>query len=330
MKSSLHLIIIISLIACGLFATACHHDADGSDAVALERFDRAVVAYPSMSQSQRDSVVSQYAGVIDMFSAITGVQSADSLMEAIAASDWMRVFEPDVESRFTAIPAVETGLGGLRSSMAKELPSVKFPSHVVGIVSPYAQQVILASDTVVMIALNHYLGADYEGYEGFDAYRRSLRKPERIPYDVAEAIVAVNYPFSSSTTPTVLNQLLYQGAIGEAVRRLVPDASDQSALAYDDVQWQWLLDNETNIWRRMVESDMLFSTDPTVADRLIAPSPATSIIHPEAPGRVGRFVGLRLVQNYLKNHPEATLAYILSPQFYASANTPSQLNYSPN
>ena len=39
------------------------------------------------------------------------------------------------------------------------------------------------------------------------------------------------------------------------------------------------------------------------------------------PGRVGRFIGYRIVQAYLTRHPETKLNELLSPTFYTSSMT---------
>lgn len=212
--------------------------------------------------------------------------------------------------------------------MAALLPSLPFPSRIFGIVTPYSQSVVIA-DTVLLLGLNHYLGADYKGYEGFDDYRRRLKVPSRITYDVAEAVIRTHHPFEPQGTPTALSRMAYEGAVAMAVSRVVPGATPAKALTYGDDEMAWLTANEANIWRRLVDADLLFSVDPIVAERLVAPSPRTVIVNAEAPGRTGRFVGYRMIESYMRSHPEASLESLLSPAFYSSRSMLVDAGYKP-
>ena len=63
--------------------------------------------------------------------------------------------------------------------------------------------------------------------------------------------------------------------------------------------------------------------------RLFDPSPATSIIHPEAPGRLGRFIGLRMIRSLLDHESSLTLHQLLTPRFYASPEALQAAEYHP-
>ena len=90
----------------------------------------------------------------------------DDLMAALRASSTQKVFGPDVERYLPDLSAIETSLGQLRANMARELPSLQFPRHVYGILTPYAQSIVAVADTSLLVGLNHYLGVTYLGYRG--------------------------------------------------------------------------------------------------------------------------------------------------------------------
>ena len=61
---------------------------------------------------------------------------------------------------------------------------------------------------------------------------------------------------------------------------------------------------------------MIYSVDKTVADRLVAKAPHTTVIHPQSPGALGTYVGYLIVESYLAKHPETSPGKLLSPEFY--------------
>lgn len=299
-----------------------------AEKIEIERFDRAVAAYPTASAESRDSLIVRYAPIVDVMRVISGGGSDDEVMAALAASAASKVFQPDVERLLPDLSSASAALGSLKAAMARTLPEVKFPARVFGYVTPYSQSVVIA-DSVVLLGLNHFLGSDYEGYGSFDEYVRRMKTPSRIPYQVAEALIRSGYPYDEADGQTVLSRLLYEGAVVTAVKDVVAGSSAADAMGYTGEEMKWLTDNESRIWQKMSGEEMLFSIDPVIAHRLTNPAPSTPLINPRAPGRAGRYIGYRIVESYLKSHPDIALQTLLTPGFYRSGTTLKDSGYRP-
>ncbi len=232
-----------------------------------------------------------------------------------------------VEAEFADTRRESEALGGVFARMAELLPEVRIP-NVFAIISPFSQSILVA-DTTLFIGLNHYLGPDYSHYEYFPDYVRELKVRERIPVDVAEALIRTTYPFKpSGDYPQVVNRLAYEGAVAEAVMQ-VADVDEATALGYNNSRYGWLSDNEADIWKTIVGRELLFSTDYAIVRSLVDVAPHTSVISPEVPGRAGRFIGHRLVKAYLKNNPPASISTLLTPSFYESPSLLTAAKYNP-
>lgn len=254
----------------------------------------------------------------------------DSVIAAYTASKGFTAFVPPVSERFQDLDSIEEVLGEIDCNLAAELPAVTL-GDIYGIIFPY-NQAILQSDSIVLVALNHYLGADFEGYGYFEPYQRRNKSPRQLPYDLVEARIAYGYPEiepGGDNHPSALNSMLYHGAVTEAKMRLVPGATEADALGYDPAQMQWAADNEANIWNALITRKLLYTTSAVEIDRLLAPSPHTAIVHHEAPGRIGRYTGYRIVRSYLQRHPDTPLSYLLSPEFYNGRTTLIDAGYAP-
>lgn len=324
----------LSLISCG----GGSGSADSADSVdnavdtarrtAVERFDRFMRDYPVADSVACDSLMAVYQPAVGFMMRLTGSSDADSMMAQLAGSQVVAVFQPDVESRMGDLTDLEVSLGNLEYAFSKNLPSLRFPKRVFGIVTPYDQSLMIA-DTVMFIGLNHYLGADYEGYGGFDDYRRRMKTRSRLPYDVAEALVCTTFPFDDGNRPTVASRMLYEGAVVKAVLDAVAGAAPADALGYTPQQYEWAESHEAELWHDLVGREMVYSIDPTVAERLVAPAPYTSVFSPESPGRIGRYIGLKLVESYLEKHPGVSVGDILSKRIYAGEGAVVDTGYSP-
>lgn len=214
---------------------------------------------------------------IDSMLAYTGNPQAS--FASYCKSPAVKIFTPDVEHVYPNLDKLESTLGHITAIAGIEFIEIPRRTYF-SIISPYSQSIFL-SDSVALIALNHYLGADYIGYAGrFEPYRLRDKTPERLPYDIAEAIVASAYPYAPPTAQdaTALSRMLYEGALLNAVMALVPDADTSEALSLTAEQLKWLNDNEGRIWNALIGNDLLYSTSPVDATRLVSPAPATAIL----------------------------------------------------
>lgn len=282
--------------------------------------------YGTMDAATRASAYARDSVEIKAFLRTVSELSPDSsLMAAWAESKVVEVFTPAVDSVFGNGAAVGSALGAILAKAANEgieLPRRRYASVVYG-----RPESILFVDSVMLIALNHYLGADYPGYSHWPTYMRQGKTPAMLPYDMAEALTATAYPYESSESSTLLSRLLYEGALAHAKLRLVPDATPAMVLGYDDATMKWLAENENSLWQSIVSGRLLYDTAESTASKLVEPTPTVTLVTPNAPGRMGRYIGYRIVEDYMRSHPDATLPYLLSPSFYHSGSALVESGY---
>lgn len=296
----------------------------------IARLDEAVVSFADAGDGERCHILKEYGRPLKDYISIMGNGTDDlaGAIDTLAKSAAYKVFYPDVVARFVVADSIGRELGRFKKRLDNELPDVPLPEFY-GVISPYRQSVMV-TDSAVFIALNHYLGSDYPGYEGMELYRRVLKVPERIPFDVAEAVVAVRYPYHPSDDETVLSRMLYEGALLNAVEVLVGNGDCQSLIfGWDETQKEWAERNEANMWNMLVSRGLLYSTVQMDFDRLFSPSPATAVLSLDAPGRMGRFLGYRIVKSYRRVNDGAGLDYLLSAKFYNDPRSLINASYSP-
>ncbi|MDE7411742.1 MAG: hypothetical protein K2M94_06860 [Paramuribaculum sp.] len=319
---------IITFLAVGINFSGCSLSEDKlkSVPVKLLRFDEVAYGYASQDDSVKMKLSAQYAPVVSLLSKVYGIDSASFISE-YGDSRAVQVFEPDVKARFVVADSVSDAMGKVSARFAGMFGENGFPAAVYGAIIPFNQSIIV-SDTIIAIGLNHYLGADYEGYEAFEAYRRRMKTPSRMVPDVVEAFVSVRFPYISDMESTVLSRLIYEGVVVKCMMQLA--AVDSAvALGFTPEEYEWAQANEARIWQALIANRLLYSTNPNDAVRLVDPSPVANIINANAPGRVGRYTGLKIVESYLENNPEAKLENMLTPDFYNDPTVLIKSKYTP-
>lgn len=175
----------------------------------------------------------------------------------------------------------------------------------VGMVGLFQYQCVL-SDSNLWIGLDLFMKESYRYYPTVDQlylYQRRRTHPRHMPIAVARTLSEdlVDQLNPGSSSGKLLNQMLREGRIMACLRLLVPETPDSLLLGYDPDQWKWICQNENEVWKNLVRSQALFSEDPLVTARYLSDGPFTSGLSPSSPPALGRFLGDRIMQQWLAN-----------------------------
>lgn len=290
--------------------------------VDILRLDSLIAAYPSMSTTQKDAFLRDNKEVLNIYGQIIGV--ADTLSEADITSmvqgEVYKWFAPDVAKDFPTLAPEEKAFATMLASARANgltLPATR----MVSVIWPLRLPIVIA-DTIntVYFALNHYLGEEHAAYAGYPESQRKHKNRANIPADMAEALLATAYPYQPNNGETnVASRLIYEGALATAKQALVPDAGEAMTLGFTDNELASIKENESFVWRALVKDNRLFSSDAQLMSNLFDNRTNSSVISADAPPQTARYPGWRIVQNYLKKHPDMTLPLLLSPDFYSNA-----------
>lgn len=284
--------------------------------------------YKDGTSEIRDSILGAHMPELEAYiKVVTGESLSDNIVESWANSLQVSMFTPPTDSVFPSLQHVSEALGAIVEKAGSEGLKIN-PYRYAAVVYGRPESVLFV-DSVMLIALNHYLGADFEGYSHLPSYMRLVKNPDNLPYDLAEALIATSYPFDRTMNNDILARLLYEGALANAKMKVVPDAQLNLALGYTPEQLKWLEENEAYLWRTLVGKDLLYDTTDGVSVRLFSPAPSSRDLDPLAPGRAGRYIGYKIVKAYLDRNPGAEFEFLLSPEFTSDRNSLSLASYNP-
>ncbi len=328
-----------SAVACGLIIalSSCSSGTNGDNAATenapmpIERLDLLAASLNRNNSQQLQAAIDSMSTAIDLLIDIYALDadSTDRTSELLSLKDTpaFQIFGPDVTKRLPDMADIEQTIGTASQNAAALLPKTKL-SRIYGVISPYRQGVII-SDSTALVALNLYLGPDYAGYQGFENYFKATRRAERIPYDVMEGVIASAYPYKRQKDETALSKMIYNGALIHALIRTIPSANLSEAIGVGQDDLTWFDNNEAQLWRTIIDKDLLYDTSEIEASKLISPAPSTMNISPSVPARAGRYIGYRIVKSYVERHPETAITTLLSPSFYSDGNVLVAAQYSP-
>ncbi len=162
---------------------------------------------------------------------------------------------------------------------------------------------VMVTDSLVLIALDNYLGPEHRFYANIPAYICQNFTSENISVDLANAY-AEKYAYQSKKR-TLLDEMVYFGKLLYFKDKVIPFKSDAQKIGYTQNQLNWAEENESQVWSYFVERELLFSTDSKLPSRFISVAPFSKFyleIDNQSPGRIGRYIGWQIVRKYMEDN----------------------------
>jgi len=209
----------------------------------------------------------------------------------------------EVDKKFPVNGALKNQFNSFFQHIKYYFPIVSIPQVITSIdYVDYKNKVIL-TDEKLLVSLDTYLGSQHPFYEGIPLFIAQNMKESQIISDVASEYAKqfVSNPVNRS----FLSQMIYHGKILYLKDLWIPVETDAVKIGYTQSQIDWVLENESEIWRNFVENEVLFSTDAKLLPRFINPAPFSKFyleIDNDSPGRIGQYIGWQIVRSFMKKN----------------------------
>ncbi len=230
-------------------------------------------------------------------------QFHDSIWEGRLTDTLQRQLNEAVVEVFPKEGELEDGLTDLFKHIRYYYPNFFVPKvYTITSDVDYRTKVI-AQDSLLVIELDTYLGADHPFYERIPLYIVKNMTPDAILSDVATAY-SKRY-ISVPRQRSFLAQMLYFGKELYLKDLWLPSLEDAEKIGYTEEEYAWSQANEEEIWRYFVENELLYSTDAKLPSRFISPAPFSKFnleLDNESPGMIGRYIGWQIVKSFMENN----------------------------
>ena len=183
--------------------------------------------------------------------------------------------------------------------------------HVSGL-----NQNVIVTDSILSLSADKYLGTDFLLYqEFFYDYQLQQMTPERIVPDYLLGFLYSEFPFEESEN-TLLRHMLYEGKLRYILSLMLPERKAWEFFGYTEEQYNWCVKSESRIWKTILQQKQLYATDYLTISQYVNEAPHTAPLTSSSPGRVGVWVGFRIIASYMKQHTETTLQELINRTDY--------------
>ena len=187
-----------------------------------------------------------------------------------------------------------------------QFPTPRVYCHVSGL-----NQSLIVDEEFISLSIDNYLGADYQLYKeiGIYKYQRPNMRREKVAPDYITAWLSSE--FSNSLADNLLSDMIRYGKILYTVSVLLPKTPERVIMGYSEEQWDWVKENEANMWNALIASKDLYTTSMIIKNQYVGEGPFTKPFTQESPGRAGTYIGWRIVENYMKYNPQISIQQLL-------------------
>jgi hypothetical protein len=228
-----------------------------------------------------------------------------------------RFNNPYLDTLLTETQRVFGDLSGLRAEFADAFTNMRYyfpefePPKVVTLVSGLDSD-LFVSDSLIIVSLDFYLGRDAKYRPRM--YDYLLRKYD--PSDIVPSCMLIygisdRFNKTDANDRTVLADMLAYGKSFYFAKRMMPCVPDSTFIWYTPEEIKGSRQNEDLIWKRFVESQVLYSTSHKVKQDYLGERPTTTQVGEKCPGRIGQWIGWQIVNRYAENHPNQSLPSLM-------------------
>ncbi len=175
--------------------------------------------------------------------------------------------------------------------------------QVAGVNSGFALGAFTYDKDMLAIGLDLYMGPDNIDYDSAGIYQYVQHKMRReyIARNAMEVLYNLNFGGDEiQQGETLIEGMVEKGKKMYFLSYVLPDAPDSMIVGYTDVQTKWCVANEYDIWKFLNDKDMLYKSNYMDLKRYLDEGPTTPGMPEGAPGDIGAWIGLQIVNKFMK------------------------------
>ena len=278
--------------------------------ISIERLDkklRSIDTYEEM-----DILLAQYPLFAEYFLGASGYPDH----RIVSKKFYNLITSPGIDSLLWEVDQVYSDLSMIEGQFEKAFkyltyyyPETRIPK-IQTVVSGIMNDLYL-SDSLIIIGLDYYLGNDGTYIPDIPSY---IVKRYQKEYMVPQCMMLISSNFNANNVQdqTALADMIFYGKAYYFAEQMLPGINDTLITGYTTKENKDILEFEAIIWAGLLENEALYETSHVIKEKFLGERPKVIEIGQNCPGRIGRWLGYRIVSEYMEKHPDITLPQLMA------------------
>lgn len=320
-KTNFRILILIfltvSLAACTKKSRFNINTQDNRINVKIKRFDRDLLSMDTANI--RTAVVDLYKHYPEFMSVYTLNLLDTTINDTNAVCQRFKQYLSDkdfapmnnkAKSAFVDVSDIEQKISNAYTYIHHYFPEVQLP-EVYFFVSGFNQQIMI-SEKFIGIGTDFYLGSDFSLYPKLTyQYMIPNMRRENLATDLVSATLFRMFLMNSDKN-CLLDNMIFRGKVMYLQSVFMPEEKPEILMGYTTEQWEWSTKYEKNIYSAIIDQKHLFSTDVQLIRKYLNDAPFTATISQESPGRLGTYIGWKIVKSYMEKNKKIELKDLMN------------------
>jgi hypothetical protein len=170
---------------------------------------------------------------------------------------------------------------------------------------------MFVSDTLIIVALEAFIGPKALYRPDQPDYILRRYSPEYLVPTIIR-FLSNSYNKVSTSDQSFMADMIFFGKSLEFTKTMMPDTPDSLIVGYPEKVLQDTWNAQDLIWAHLVEKNLLYTENVGVKEKYFGERPAVVEIGPECPGRVGQWLGWRIVKKYRTENTKSTFQELMA------------------
>jgi len=226
---------------------------------------------------------------------------------------------PYIDTLFQEVEQVFGNLKALEEEFSNAFKHIKYyypdfsPPKIQAAISGFDTDLIV-SDTLIIIGLDYYLGADakYRPRQMYDYMLRRYQPEYIVPSTILLYGISETFNNVIPEDNSVLADMIAYGKSFYFTKHMMPCTPDSILIWYTQEEIEGAKYNEAKIWNHFIDEKVLYSNSHMVKRKYIDERPGTYEISEKCPGRIATWTGWQIVKAFAAKNKSLSLQEIMN------------------
>ncbi len=205
----------------------------------------------------------------------------------------------EVQKIYENIDDITKKLNQAFSNIKKYYPNYTIPQIITFITG--MEYDLYVDEKIIVIGLDFFLGKEGKYRPNLPQYLLRQFTPEALVVYILKQVVQKNF-LKQEASKYLIDEMVYYGKIYYFIKKIHPQEKESILMGYTQKQVERLNCSQKELWTYFIANQLFYTTNATIKKKYIDESPFTLPISQECPGKIGQWIGFKLVSQYAKQH----------------------------